>query len=98
MLQILVSFIYELVQQSWIIASIFVKYLLVAVAVKTFLEDKRSLEEFSETLIDYSPFFVLGIVLLGAANMFIGVFEEPVFKLFGEFVAFMYFLFLFWKY
>lgn len=98
MLQLLVAFIYELVNQSWLISTVLVKYFLLGVFIATFLENRENLRKFKDNLLDYSPFFVASIVFIGLINMFIGFFEEPFLPLFSEVVAFVYFLFLFWEY
>jgi len=62
------------------------------------LDNVVDLDNYLEKVLDYSPLFVLGVVFTGLVNMFLGIFSEPVFQLFGEVVAFIYFLYLFWEY
>jgi len=97
-LQSLSSFAYNLVEQSWIMATIFVKYFLLAVSVKIGLEQNFELEYISDQLIEYSGEAVSIIFLLGLLNVFAGFSVTPVFNAFSQVVAFLYFAFLFWKY
>lgn len=97
-LQILASFIYNLVEQSWIISTILTKYFLVLVLFKAFQDGDRSLDRVSEKLVDYSDIFVTLVVFLGLAGMLIGLEIQPVARVFSEIIALSYFAFLFWKY
>ncbi len=97
-LQILTSFIYSLVEHSWTVSTVLTKYFIAFIIFKTFQGDERNLKSFSDKLIDYSDIFVTSVVLLGAANIFIGLEITPFVRVFSEIVALGYFGFLFWKY
>lgn len=99
MFQLIISFIYELVRQSWTVSTVLVKYILVLTVLKLVVSDgKPSLNSFFDLLEKYSHEIVSLIVLLGFLNIFTGFFTEPIAKTFSEVVAFLYFLFLFWRY
>ena len=97
-LQVLSEFAYQLVEQSWIMATIIVKYFLLIIGAKISLEKKFELEYISDQLIDYSGELVSIIALLGLINVFAGFSISPMFTAFSQIVAFLYFAFLFWMY
>lgn len=97
-LQLLSSFAYNLVEQSWIMATIVVKYFLLVVGAKVAWEKKFDLEYISDQLLEYSGEIVALVVLLGLVNVFAGFSVSPVFTVFSQVTAFLYFAFLFWKY
>jgi len=97
-LQLLSNFAYQLVEQSWIIATILVKYFLLVIGLKIALEQKFELDYISDQLIEYSGELVTIIALLGLVNVFAGFSISPMFTAFSQVVAFLYFAFLFWKY
>lgn len=97
-LQLLSEFAYSLVEQSWIMATVLVKYFLLVIGVKIALEQKFELEYISNQLIEYSKELVSIIALLGLINVFVGISVTPVFNVFSQVTAFVYFAFLFWKY
>jgi len=97
-LNLLSEFAYNLVEQSWIIATVLVKYFLLVLGAKIVSEDRFNPEYISEQLIEYSGELVILIVLLGTVNVFAGFKVDPVFNTFSQVAAFIYFLFLFWKY
>jgi hypothetical protein len=97
-LQLLSEFAYQLVEQSWIMATVVVKYFLLVIGAKIVSEQKFDPHYFSEQLIKYSGEIVSLIVFLGLVNVFVEFGVEPVFKVFSQVVAFLYFAFLFWEY
>lgn len=97
-LQLLSELGYRLVEQSWIMSTVFVKYFLFILGVKILAEKNLELNHISEQLIDYSGEVVTFVVLLGLINVFAGFPVKPIFPVFSQVVAFLYFGFLFWKY
>lgn len=97
-LQLLSEFAYNLVEQSWIMAAILVKYFLLVIGIKIALEQKFKLDYISDQLTEYSGELVSLIVLLGLINVFAGFSISPIFTAFSQLTAFLYFAFLFWKY
>lgn len=97
-LQLLSEFGYNLVEQSWITATVLLKYFLLVIGAKITAEQKFDLGYFSEQLLEYSGEIVTLIFLLGLINVFANLSIEPLFNPFSQIVAFLYFAFLFWKY
>lgn len=97
-LQLLSELGYRLVEQSWIMSTVFVKYFLFILGVKILAEKNLELNHISEQLMDYSGEVVTFVVLLGLLNVFAGFPVEPFLKTFSQVTAFLYFVFLFWKY
>ena len=97
-LQLLSEFAYNWVEQSWIVATVLVKYFLLGLSVKIAIKKKTELEHISNQLVDYSGELVAIIALLGFVNVFAGFEFKPMFNVFSQVVAFLYFMFLFWKY
>lgn len=97
-LQLISGFAYNLVEQSWIMAIILVKYFLLIIGLKVVWEQKFEVDYISDQLIEYSGEVLTTVVLLGIVNMFAGFEIEPLFATFSQLTAFLYFAFLFWKY
>lgn len=97
-LQVLSNFAYQLVEQSWIIATVLVKYFLLVVGAKIVWKRKFETEYITDQLIEYSGELVGFIALLGLINVFVGFSLSPVFTVFSQVTAFLYFAFLFWIY
>jgi len=97
-LEILTSFGYDAVQQSWIVATVLVKYVLFFLGVETYYREGLNLEHYGEVLMENSREFVAFIVFLGVANVFAGFSIQPVFELPSQLIALGYFGYLFWKY
>lgn len=92
------GFGYEFVENAWIVATVLTKYVILGIGILTYGETVFTVEKFSDNLLKYSNETVTVIAILGLLNVFTGFITEPVFKMFGEVVAFLYFMFLFWKY
>jgi|GEM_PF-654285 hypothetical protein len=97
-LQSLSNFAYQLVEQSWTMATVLVKYFLLVLGAKIISEQKFELDYISDQLTEYSGELVSIVFLLGFINVFAGFSITPMFKVFSQVVAFLYFAFLFWKY
>ena len=97
-LEFLSNFAYQLVEQSWTMATVFIKYFLLVLAAKIVSEQKFGLDYISDQLTEYSGEIVSLVFLLGFLNVFIGLNIDPMFKVFSQVTAFLYFAFLFWKY
>lgn len=97
-LQILSSLAYQIVEQSWIIATVLVKYFLVFLGLKIIKERNFELNHISEQLLEYSDELVALIVFLGITNVFVGIEISALFTVFSQVTAFLYFAYLFWKY
>ena len=97
-LQLISDFGYLLVEQSWLMATVLVKYFLLGIGIKITLEKDFSIETVSDQLLKYSGEIVSLIVLLGLVNIFAGFSMSPIFNTFSQVTAFLYFAFLFWMY
>lgn len=97
-LQVLSELAYQLVEQSWIMATVLVKYFLAIISFKIALEQNFELDYISDQMIGYSGELVSIIAFLGFINVFAGFSVIPVFTAFSQVVAFLYFAFLFWMY
>jgi len=97
-MQLLSEFAYSFVEQSWIMATVLVKYFLLILGIKIASEQKFELEHISDQLTEYSGELVSVIALLGFLNVFAGFSISPLFNTFSQLVAFLCFAFLFWKY
>lgn len=97
-LQLISDFGYLLVEQSWLMATVLVKYFLVGIGIKTVMEQDFKIGIISDQILEYSGEVVSLIVLFGLINIFADLSISPVFNNFSQVVAFLYFAFLFWKY
>jgi hypothetical protein len=97
-LQVLSNFAYQIVEQSWIMATILLKYFLLVIGAKIALKQNFELEHIFDELLEYSGEIVALIVILGFVNVFAGLEVNPLFNTFSQVTAFLYFAFLFWMY
>lgn len=97
-LQLVTEFGYNLVEQSWLMSTIFIKYFLLIIGARIIYEQDFDPEHISDRLVEYSDEIVSLMVLLGLVNVFIGFQLQPLMNPFSQVVAFLYFLFLFWEY
>lgn len=97
-LQAVIGFLYSLVEQSWIVASIGVKYFLVFAVGKTLNDKGFDPSYFLELLEAYSEEVLTIIVFFGLVNVLAGLELSPLFKPFSQIIAFLYLTYLFWKY
>ena len=97
-LQAVASFIYNLVEQSWMVSTVLVKYILLVHIGQLLYSDERDLKHLEEVIMDYSRLVVVTIVFIGLISTLIDYSPEPVLKPFSQLVAVVYFAFLFWKF
>lgn len=93
---------YSVVEHSWRVSTVLVKYLLV-VQFASFLGSKGfeelGVEDFKESLLIFSAPSVSLIVLLGSLSFIASFSAEPLFfPVFSEFLAWLYFAYLFWEF
>lgn len=97
-LQSLTSIIYDLTAQSWLVASVIVKYYLAATAIYLYSEKGLTKENFTEKLLKDSRFVLTGVAGAGVVLYLTEIgFISPL-KLFSELIALAYLGYLFWKY
>ncbi|PSH02275.1 MAG: hypothetical protein BRC26_01365 [Nanohaloarchaea archaeon QH_8_44_6] len=97
-LNLLAGFIYDVVQQSWMVSSVLIKYLLVFHIAKAFYDGKHNMKHLEEVILRYSRPTVFIIVMLALISVSLGLEVEPRFKLFSQLIALLYFAVLFWKF
>ena len=94
----LIGFLHQVVEASWITASVVMKFFVVAVAAKTWQMDGLSIKDFGKNLQKYGRYAVLATGLLGAAAAVSGVNIQPSFLFASQFTAAAVLGYLFWKY
>lgn len=87
-----------LVESSWIVASITVKYFLLGILLRNLAENSFTWEKVSEEILESSELVVTVIIGLGAILAVLNFSPSPLGKLFSELIALGYFAYLFWKY
>ncbi len=93
------GFLYTVVRESWTIAAILTKYILVFNIGFLAYRKKLSLEEFRENLMNWSKPLVMVFALLGLASASIGGFGLEInFPFISQLIAVATLGFLFWKY
>jgi len=97
-LQIITGFLTSWIEQSWILATLLVKYMILYIGTEAYLEEGFDLEHFSNLLQHYSSETVVIVTGLGLTNLFIGLEIDPMFRLPSQLITMAYFGFLFWKY
>ena len=98
-LELVVDFGYNIVESSWAVSTILVKYILAFHVLAALRNPDITLESFKEVLDNYSRLTVSSIVLLGIFIHLLGVSVEPVFlPLFSEGLAWLYLGYLFWEF
>lgn len=97
-LQLLVSFGYSLVENSWTVATVLVKYLLLGGVIYALSEKKDYFENFRAFIEDYSREAVSVIVLLGFMVTVSGLELQPLAKVFSHLTAIAYLGYLFWDF
>lgn len=92
------STIVSIVEGTWIVSSILVKYLLIGLVARNLYQGNFTWEGLEEDIMKSSELVVTSLVALGAIVAFSGLSPAPILKLFSELVALSYFCYLFWKY
>lgn len=97
-LQAFTSIVYQITQESWALASIIVKYYLIAAAIYLYTEKGLTKEKFNEKILGEARLVIPGIVLAGTLMHLTNLQLSPLNKLIGEGVAIAYLAYLFWVY
>lgn len=98
MIELLSSLIYQLVESSWHVSAVLIKYYLGFTAAKLYLDEKLGIENIRNTLLEQSPNLLSIIGILGGLTMLAGLSVRPSFELFSEIVALAYLGYLFWEF
>lgn len=96
--QLISSFLYGLVESSWMVSTVVIKYFLLTGLVYSFYTDKGFLKEFRSFLEFYSDELISAIVLTGLIAMILGVSFSPLMMIFSHLTAVTYFGYLFWRF
>lgn len=97
-IQAVTSFIYQAVEQSWLVATVLVKYIILVHAAELLYQKDFSLRKLEDVVLKYSYAVVTAVVFLGLVTALVGASIQPNFKLLSQLVALTYFGFLFWKF
>lgn len=94
----LIGFLYQVVEASWMVASVVMKFFVAGVMARTWQLDGLSIKKFGENLQEYGRYAVLGTGLLGLSATLLGVSMQPNLILFSQVVAVAVLGYLFWRY
>jgi len=94
----LFGFLYELVRSSWMVASILMKYLLIAVILHSVQLKDYSFESFEERMLKYGKYAILFTGIIGFVFQITNISVEPLFLFPSQVVTVLVLGFLFWKY
>ena len=97
-LQLLVSFGYKLVENSWTFAAILTKYFLIGAVIYALSERENYFENFRNFIDEYSREAVSVIVLLGFTATVTGLSLKPFATVLSHLTAVVYFGYLFWEF
>lgn len=97
-LQLLVSFGYSLIENSWIAATVLVKYFLMGGVAYAIYRKEDYFKNFRKVIENYSSETVSIIVLIGLISTLSGFQVQPVATVLSHVVAVSYFGYLFWKF
>lgn len=97
-LQLILSVIYQTVRHSWLLAAVAVKYVLLAHIVRLIYSQELEVGKFLEEVRNHSAETVTGIIVIGFLLMAAGLQPSILLRPFSEFIALLYFGYLFWSY
>ncbi|PSG98685.1 MAG: hypothetical protein BRC29_00990 [Nanohaloarchaea archaeon SW_7_43_1] len=97
-LHLMVSFGYKLVENSWNVAAILIKYFLVGAVIYTLSRQENYFENFRNFIDNYSHEAVSVIVLLGFMVTVTGLNLKPLATVLSHLTAVTYFGYLFWEF
>lgn len=97
-LESLTGLIYDLTAESWLAASIIVKYYFAAAPIYLYAQKGLTRENFEEKVLDDFRLVVPALILVGAGFFVSGLEFEPFLRPVSELIALTYFGFLFWRF
>ncbi|MFB6208883.1 MAG: hypothetical protein ABEJ56_01960 [Candidatus Nanohaloarchaea archaeon] len=97
-LEVLISFIYGVIQHSWEFSTVFVKYFLVIGFAYSIKDTENVLQDFMQFLDRYSRESVVAIVSVGTIAYLVSYSFTPFLTTFSSILAVSYFGYLFWKF
>jgi hypothetical protein len=95
---LLFGFIYSWVESSWQVASVVMKYFVLANLAYLVLNRKFTLESFEGHILGTAKPVILGIAVLGLFFSLAEISVTPFFELFSQTVAVLTLGFIFWRY
>lgn len=97
-LNLVTNFLFEVVRNTWQVATVLVKYLLVVnLGVLAYQRD-LSVESFTENLLEYARPTLIAFAVLGTAAHVSGFSVTPAFKFYSQLVTVLTLGYLFYKY
>lgn len=97
-LQPLISFVHGVIQGTWIVSAVVLKYVLVLQLFYAYRENGSSLENFSSEVGEYSRELVSILVVLGSLVYITGIGLTATLQSLSYVIAALYFGYLFWKF
>ena len=94
----LIGVLYQLVQSTWIAASITAKYYLLGSAGYLFYRENLSVDSFLEKILDDGKDFIFAVAGLGTLFYLLSLELQPLFSFPSQLIAVTYLGYLFWKY
>ena len=92
------AFLYSVVRESWILATVVTKYLLIANIGVLAYRRELNREKFTESLIEWSKPVLIIIVVIGGIFSATKFSLTPLFPLISQIIAVTTLGYLFWKY
>jgi len=94
----LIGVLYQIVQSTWIVASITAKYYLLGAGGYLLYRDNLSVESFLEKILDDGKDFIFTVTGLGIIFYVLSIELRPLLGFFSQLTAVVYLGYLFWKY
>lgn len=96
-LQLLISFVYSLIENSWAVSTVLAKYIVFAAVVYAVTQEDH-IRGFQRFLENYSRETVTLIVLTGLLTLVAGISPAPYLTVLSHLFAAFYFGYLFWEF
>jgi hypothetical protein len=97
-LNLVTNFLFEVVKNTWQVATVLVKYLLVVnLGVLAYQRD-LGVEKFTENLLEYAKPALIAFAVLGTAAHISGFSITPVFNFYSQLVTMLTLGYLFYRY
>lgn len=97
-LQLITSFIYNLVESSWTVSTILIKYFLIAAIIYCLKDRENFVEKLENFILETSRETVSIILGIGLILTLTSITVNPLLKEVSSLIALIYFGFLFWKF
>ena len=97
-LNTLIGFMYDLVQSTWLAASVLMKYFLAGVILRSIQLEDLSIESLGDRTLEYGKYIVIGTGLIGLVITLTNINLQPVLLFPSQLIAVGVLGYLFWKY